>query len=55
MSKWEFILQLLREGREWLMVLVPFLVGLHVKQPKYMQRKPKAEEPHDGTGTPKPE
>lgn len=38
MTKQEFVLKLLQEGREWLQLLLPFVVGWHMKQPKWVRK-----------------
>jgi hypothetical protein len=47
MSTQEFILKLSSEGRQWAQMLMPILIpavtaylaGLHMPQPKYMEKK----------------
>jgi hypothetical protein len=42
MTKEEFILKLLKEGREWVKQLSPLilpLITLHLPQPRYMKKK----------------
>lgn len=42
MPKTQFILQLLREGRAWMTLLLPLIagtIGLHLPQPSYMKNK----------------
>lgn len=38
MSKQEFILKLIEEGKDILKMLLPFIIGLHIKQPGYMKK-----------------
>lgn len=40
MSKGE-ILDYLREGREWLRLLLPVFLAWHVEPPRYMKKAPK--------------
>lgn len=35
----DFILKLSVEGREWLKIVIPALIALHMKQPTYMRKK----------------
>lgn len=38
MSKEEFYLHLLQEGKEYLKIIIPFLIALHMPQPNYMKK-----------------
>lgn len=39
MSKGEFVLRLLHEGREWAKLIVPALITWHLPQPRYMRKQ----------------
>lgn len=43
MTKAEIILRFLKEGREWIKIVLPPLLALHLPTPTYM--KPKPEKP----------
>lgn len=38
MTRQEFILQLIAEGKDYLKMVLTFLVGWHLKQPGYMKK-----------------
>ena len=48
MTKWELILKFSADAREWAALLAPYilpavisgLLGLHMKRPSYMEKKP---------------
>jgi len=44
MSKEEFYLKLFQEGREIIKLVIPFLIALHLPQPKYMSKKEDSDE-----------
>jgi hypothetical protein len=38
-SRWEIALKWSGEAREWVRIVVTFLVALHLPQPKWIQKK----------------
>lgn len=44
MTNKEFILKLLEEGKGYLKMLLPFIVGWHMPQPKWLKKKTNKEE-----------
>ena len=38
MTKAQFILELLREGRHWVEILLPALIAWHLKRPMWIRR-----------------
>lgn len=38
-TKEQFIIELLKEGREWFTAILTFLLGWHIKQPSWIKGK----------------